>query len=1051
MYQPTSNRPSLLVALSVLLASVVSTYADSLPSPVLLSSGWQLQDIAKVTHPGEEVSAANFQPADWYKATVPGTVLTSLVNDGVYPEPLYGENDRPNKIPESLCRTSYWYRTTFTVPESYTGHRVWLNFEGINYHADVWVNGTKVGAMTGAFIRGNFDISSLAKPGQTATLAVLVAPQPHPGEPHEHTIARGVSGNGGIASMDGPAFFCTIGWDWMPAIRDRDTGIWQKVFLSASGPVLIKEPLVTTDLPLPKLDSSDVAIQVKLQNLTAQPEKGVLKGSFGDVTFEQQVELDPNSTKQITIDPTTTPQLHLKNPKLWWPNGYGPQNLYPVHLAFEADGNESDATDFLVGVRKITYTAPGTDNLTVSVNGVRVMCKGGDWGMDEALKRIPRERLEAQVRMHQLANYTIIRNWVGQSTSEDLYEMCDKYGIMLWDEFFEANPGDGPNPTDIDTYLANARDKMVRFRNHPSIAIWCARNEGNPTKEISDGLTKLMSELEPNRLYQPNSSSGHGAHSGGGYNWETPQQFYHPKYAGEVFKTEIGSVSIPTLESVHAMMPKKDWESINDDWAEHDLERGSSGGDKYPSELNGRYGPAINLADFVRKAQLMNYEGFRAMYEGRFVQMFNPVTGVITWMSNPAQPSFVWQIYSHDLEPNASFFGTRKACEPVHVMLNQDSSHVEVINNLSTALSSATAFIQVFNMDGTLAYKNQWKVEAPASQATDLGTVDWPATLSPVHFVKVQLKDAGGKLLSDNFYWRDPSLGESNLPDLEKLPSVQLKSKVARHDSDGKCLLDVTIENPSDHIALMAHVQLRRKTTGERVLPVYYSDNYISLVPHETKTLTVEAAQADLKGDKPLLVFDGWNIGVVPVTTPDVEIALNDEALPANSPVTNITVLQSHALKWPQSSFKIKCGPGGAHHFMDDLGYDGGTTDSTKDIIDVTTPNAAPFALYQSERSGDFTYTIPVNPAPAGYTVRLHFAEFKLSSARQRKFNVDINGTPVLSNFDIYAEAGAKDKAVVKDFPHVVPGADGNIYLRFHKGSADDAKIDGIEIIPAGS
>jgi hypothetical protein len=1039
------------MALSALLGSGMSLFADSLPSPAILSSGWRLQDIAKVTNPAEEVSAANFQPADWYKATVPGTVLTSLVNDGIYPEPLYGENDRPDKIPESLCRTSYWYRTTFTVPPAYTGHRVWLNLEGINYHADVWVNGTKVGAMTGAFIRGNFDISSLAKPGQTATLAVLVAPQPHPGDPHEHTIARGVGGNGGLTTMDGPTFLCTIGWDWMPAIRDRDTGIWQKVFLSASGPVLIKEPLVTTDLPLPKLDSSDVTIQVKLQNVAAQPEKGVLTGSFGDVTFEQPVEIDPNSTKQITLSPTNTPQLHLKNPKLWWPNGYGPQNLYPVHLTFEADGGESDATDFLVGVRKITYTVPGTDNLTVSVNGVRVMCKGGDWGMDEALKRIPRERLEAQVRMHQLANYTIIRNWVGQSTSEDLYELCDKYGIMLWDEFFEANPGDGPNPIDVDTYLANARDKMVRFRNHPSIAIWCGRNEGNPTKEISDGLNKLMAELEPSRLYQPNSSSGHGAHSGGGYNWETPQQFYHFKYAGEVFKTEIGSVSIPTLEAVHAMMPKSDWESIDDDWAEHDLERGSSGGDKYPYELNDRYGPAINLADFVRKAQLMNYEGFRAMYEGRFAQMFNPVTGVITWMSNPAQPSFVWQIYSHDLEPNASFFAVRKACQPVHVMLNQGNDHVEVINNLGTPVSSATAFVQVFNMDGTSAYKNQWKVEAPASEATDLGTVDWPATLSPVHFVKLQLKDAGGQLLSDNFYWRDPSLGEGNLKDLEKLPSVQLKSKVVRHDSDGKCLLDVTVENPSDHIALMAHVQLRRKTTGARVLPVYYSDNYISLTPHETKTLTVEAAQADLKGDKPLLVFDGWNIGVVPVTTPDVDVALNDEALPTNGPVTNITILQSHALKWPQAGFKIKCGPGGAHHFLDDIGYEGGTTDSTKDIIDVTTPDAAPMALYQSERSGDFTYTIPVNPAPAGYTVRLHFAEFKFAAAGQRKFNVDINGTTMLSDFDIYAEAGARDKAVVKDFPHVAPGPDGYIRIQFHKGSSGDAKIDGIEIIPSGS
>ncbi len=1042
------NRAGVLTSILVFFTGVVSVFADPLPGPVTLSSTWQMQDIAKVANTGEEVSTANFHPTDWYKAIVPGTVLTTLVNNGVYPEPLYGENNRPSKIPESLCRTSYWYRTTFTVPESYSGRRVWLNFDGINFHADVWVNGAKAGAITGAFTRGTFDISSLAKAGQTATLAVLVAPQPHPGDPIEHTISRGLGKNGGITAIDGPTFLCTIGWDWIPGIRDRDTGIWQKVFLSASGPVLIKEPLVTTDLPLPKLDSSDIAVQVKLQNLTAQPEKGIFKGSFGDVTFEQAVEIDPNSTKLVTLNPSTTPQLHLNNPKLWWPNGFGPQNLYPVHLAFEADGSVSDATNFSVGVRKMTYTVPGTDNLTVSVNGVRVMCKGGDWGLDEALKRIPRERLEAQIRMHQLANYTIIRNWVGQSTGEDFYELCDQYGIMLWDEFFQPNPSDGPNPTDLDTYLANSRDKIVRFRNHPSIAIWCGRNEGFPPKNINDGLMKLMEELEPTRLYQPSSTSGHGVHSGGPYFWRAPQEYY--KF-NEAFKTEIGSVSVPTLEAVHAMMPKADWESINDDWAEHDLARGAQGGDRYPGQLNTRYGPAINLADFVRKAQLMNYEAFRAMYEGRFAKMFNPESGVITWMSNPAQPSFVWQLYSHDLEPNSSLFGTRKACEPVHVMLNQSNDHVQVINNLGTPLSGATAYLQVYNLDGTSVYQNQWKVEAPESQATDLGAVAWPATLSSVHFVKLQLKDAGGQLLSDNFYWRGITGHENELQDLAKLPTVQLQAKVVRHDSDGKCLLDVKVENPSDQIALMAHLQLRRKTTDERVLPVYYTDNYLSLIPHETKTLTVEAAQADLEGDKPLLVFDGWNIGVVPVTTPDVEVALNDEALPANSPVTNITIDLSHALKWPQASFKIRCGGGDSNGFQGDKGYDYGMTESTKDVIDLKTPNSAPLAIYQAERYGEFSYTIPLKPVPGDYTVRLHFVETKYSGAGQRKFNVDINGRPALSDFDIFAEAGAKDKAVVKDFPHIAPGPDGKIVIRLYKGSADNPKMNGIEIMPSGA
>ena len=409
---------------------------------------------------GDNVSKQGFQPANWYPATVPGTVLTTLADNKVYPDPLYGENNRPDRIPESLCRTAWWYRTTFNVPASYSGKKIWLNFDGINYSAEIWVNGHKVGAMRGAFERGVFDISELAAPGQEAALAVLVTPPPHPGEPHEHTIANGMGANGGITAIDGPTFLCTIGWDWIPAIRDRDSGIWQKVFISGTGPVAIKDPLVTSDLPLPDVSSAEVAIQAALTNFTDQPQTGTLKGSFGGVSFEVPVTVSPGAAKIVSLDSRSVPQLRVRHPKLWWPNGFGPQNLYTLKLSFQVGGDVSDEKDVSFGIRKITYSVPDSENLTISVNGVRVFCKGGNWGLDEAMKRIPRERLEAQIRMHQIANYTIIRNWVGQSTSEDFYELCDKYGLLLWDEFFQLNPSDGPNPTDLDTYLANVREKQ---------------------------------------------------------------------------------------------------------------------------------------------------------------------------------------------------------------------------------------------------------------------------------------------------------------------------------------------------------------------------------------------------------------------------------------------------------------------------------------------------------------------------------------------------------------------------------------------------------------
>jgi hypothetical protein len=1013
---------------------------------VTISSGWELQDIAKVSKGGAELSQAAFQPKDWYKATVPGTVLTTLVDNGVYPEPLYGENNRPDKIPESLCRTSYWYRTAFSVPAGYAGKKIWLNFDGINYAAEVWVNGHDVGAIKGAFIRGIFDISSLVTPGTGAVLAVLVSPQPHPGVSHEHTIGRGLGKNGGESAIDGACFLCTMGWDWIPAIRDRDTGIWQKVFLSATGPVVLKDPLVTTDLPLPKLDTADIGVGVTVQNVTDQPEKGVLNGSFGEVNFERPVELAPHASKVISLDSRTTPVLHVANPRLWWPNGYGPQNLYTLKLSFAVDGVVSDQQDVTFGVRKITYSVPDSDNLTVSVNGVPIMCKGGDWGLDEAMKRIPRDRLEAQIRMHQLANYTIIRNWVGQSTGQDFYELCDKYGILLWDEFFQPNPGDGPNPTDMDTYMANVRDKVLRFRNHPSIAIWCARNEGFPPPEIDAALRKLLGELEPTRRYQPSSTSGHGVRSSGPYSWRKPREFYG---ASEPFKTEIGSVSIPTLESIQGMMPQKDWETIDDDWAEHDLAGGASGGDRFPSELNKRYGKAVNLSDFTRKGALMTYEAFRAMYEGRNAQLFHPFTGVITWMSNPAQPSFVWQIYHHDLEPNAALFAVRKACEPIHIQLNEKLGNLQVINNLPTPLTGAKAHIAIYNLDGSVAYQNDQEVTAAPSLATDLGPVAWPSTLSSIHFIKLELHDAAGKLLSSNFYWRALPEHADDLSDLSQLQTMTLEAKTARHDANGKCLLEVTLHNPGPQVAMMAHLQLRRQKSGERVLPVYYTDNYVSLVPNETKTVTIEAAQSDLQGDVPLVAIDGWNIAVKPFSSADAAVALNENAQVSHWPVTNISIFHGP----PQDHVALNCAGSAVEGFDQDNYAAGGNEHGVKASIDVSAPMTGPMGIYQSERWGGCIYKIPMNAPPVGhtYTVRLHFAETSFDVAGKRKFNVEINGKKVLSDFDIFQEAGGKNKAIVKQFTGIVPDDEGLITIRVFNGSSDKATIDGVEVLAAGA
>jgi hypothetical protein len=1021
---------------------------NDLPAPITLNAGWALQDAAKVQAAGDTLSRLSYRPAGWYKATVPGTVLTSLVDDGVYPEPLYGENNRPDKIPESLCRTAYWYRAAFRVPAAYAGRRVHLNFGGINYAAVVWVNGHEVGTVKGAFARGLFDVTPYVTPGTLSALAVQILPEPNPGLTHEKTQAAGTGRNGGATAQDGPTFLATIGWDWMPGIRDRDTGLWQGVTLSASGPVTLQDPYVTSTLPLPRTDSADLTVQTTVTNTTARPQKGTLVGMFGQTRFTQAVTLAAGETRTVVLTPQTTPVLHVTHPRLWWPNGYGPQNLYTLHLRFVASTAVSDAKDVTFGIRQITYTVPGSDNLTLSVNGVPVVAKGGDWGMDEAMKRLTPKRLDAQIRMHKLANYTIIRNWVGQSTGDVFYDLCDKYGILLWDEFFQPNPSDGPNPNDTSLYLANVREKILRYRSHPSIALWCGRNEGTPPPAINAGIQALMNELERQRLYQPSSTDGHGVHSGGPYFWRTPREYYT---VDAPFKTEIGSVSIPTLESIHAMMPAKDWGTINDDWAEHDLTRGAQAGDRYPVILGARYGQEVSLPDFVRKAQLANYEAYQAMYEGRFAKLFQPTTGVITWMSNPAQPSFVWQIYDYDLEPNAALFGTRKACEPVHIQLDQDDWHVRIINNRPYPLTAVTARVRVYSLGGTLQYDHTNTVTAGPSAATDAGAVAFPAGLSPVHFVQLELRDARKTLLSDNFYWRADPAHPDDFTALNELPMVALTASAVRHDSAGRCQIAVTLRNPTPNVALMAHLQLRRAHSGRRVLPVFYSDNYVSLLPGAVKTLTVEAAAEDLGGEPPLLAVDGWNVTVRPAVVPAhssrVRLVPNTAALVPAGPARAVGIHAININCGGPASEPFTFSPTPYNGYVADYGSRRGNMQTVADAIDVGTPNSAPALIYQSSRVGTSAYSLAV-PSGQHYLVRLHFAETTFDHAGARRFNAAVNGAPVLTDYDIFAEAGGKDKAVIKSFPGILPDASGRITIALTPGMADQPAISGIQILP---
>jgi len=710
----------------------------------VLADGWRMAFASNVTAQAATVSTSGFDAANWYPASVPGTVLGALVANGVYPDPCYGLNNL--FIPESLSRQDYWYRLEFPAPSELQVLGATLVFNGVNYRAEYWLNGQHLGASTGAFIRTSFEVGGLLRANGLNVLAVRVSPPPHPGIAHEQSLKAGPGPNGGTLCKDGPTFFACEGWDWIPGIRDRNTGLWQDVLLRSHGGIELGDPQVVTRLPqLPDTSRADVTVSVEVHNSSAAAMHGTLRGEFEGVKVEQEVSLAAGATQLVSFAPAEFPALTVQQPRLWWPNGYGAPELYHLTLTFlDANGRLWEPKRTRFGIREVSYelslldgqgsirrveflptragaiavvdhrhaatvkTAqgfmpsfmPGGEQspaiktpddertapfLTLKVNGKRVVCKGGNWGMDDALKRVSRDRLEPYIRLHRDAHCTMIRNWCGQSMEEDLFDLCDEYGLMVWNEFWISTQDYNYEPDDPVLFLDNARDCIRRFRNHPSIVLWCARNEGMPPPAINVGLDELIRVHDGTRYYQPSSRLISLLNSGP---WKHTDPADYFTKIGRGFSTEVGLPAIPTEDTLRAMMPAPDLWPISDTWAYHDCHQ-SGGGDFHPfmNDLAKRFGPATDLGDFVRKAQMLQYENHRAAFEGLNACLWQPGTGRLLWMTQPAWPSTVWQIFSSDYDTAGAYYGVKRACEPIHVQMNLPDFKLVAVNNTFTKIA----------------------------------------------------------------------------------------------------------------------------------------------------------------------------------------------------------------------------------------------------------------------------------------------------------------------------------------------------------------------------
>ncbi len=772
-------------------------------------------------------------------ATVPATVLSSYRNAGALPDPNFDDNLA--MLSESFFNRDFLYKKTFRVPSELQGKRVLLNFDGINWKARVVLNGTELGRVEGAFMRGVFDITKHLK--DENTLLVYIEKNANPASRKIKT-ALNTSFNGGVLGADNPTFHATIGWDWISTIPGRDLGIWNDVYLTAAYDVTISDPLVTTKL---ERGLATMTPSVFVRNYLDREVKGILRGFIGDIAFEKAIALAPMAETEVFFSPDEFPQLKEQQMRLWWPNGYGEPTLYRAGYNFKAEGAEDGITlSYKAGIREMTYSEE-MSRLQIYINGQRFIPLGGNWGFSENHLNYRGREYDIAVDYHRQMNCTMIRNWVGMTGDEEFYEACDRHGIMVWQDFWLANPVDGPNPANEPMFMANAEDYVRRIRRHPSIALYCGRNEGYPPASLNGQLDSLVERLSPGHLYIPSSAddgvSGHGPYRA------MPVKHYFENQTGKLH-SERGMPNVPNIESLRRMLAKDHLWPQNEFWGKHDFtQRGAQYGLSFNALVEGRLGTPASAEQFAEWAQWQNYDGYRAMYEASNLDR----QGLIIWMSHSCWPSMVWQTYDYYFDPTAAFFGIKKACEPLHVQYNEATGMVQMVN-LMRPTADVHVRATIYNLQGRAIWQSHRDMVVPTDTTMNCFPVNVAYAKGESTLLRLEAtSNLNNTPISTNTYmlW-----GETSKAELAQVPQTSLTISPA---GNSQLCKEWVVTNTGTSPALMVRLCLIGADC-KQILPVDYSDNYFHLLPGERRTISIRWNKADDRGQQPVLKVSAFNV-----------------------------------------------------------------------------------------------------------------------------------------------------------------------------------------------
>jgi len=845
-----------------------------------LRDGWQLQSACKLQATGDSIAADGFQTGGWLKTAVPSTVLASQAAAGVFPDPYYGMNLR--QIPgttykigaifanmpmaqDSPYRCGWWYRTEFATPSgAHQGERQWLHFGGINYRGDVWLNGQKIADTTkvaGAYRTYDFDVTEFLKPGKKNVLAVQTF------APTEKDLG--------------------INWvDWNPCPPDKDMGLWGAVDLITTGTVTLRSPLAVTHFVDSTLGTAELTVYAELHNASDRAVKGIVEGTAAGVKFEQPVELAAHEDRTVQFAPEHFSQLRIHSPKPWWPRQMGEPHLERLTLSFHEQGEVTDEQSVDFGIREITSELTANGSRLFRVNGKPILIRGAGWSQDMLL-RTDEHRLRDQFKLVEDMNLNTIR-LEGKLETEDFFHLADKDGILVmlgwcccdhWEHWKDWTA------EDLTIATASLRSQMLRLRQHASLLVWLNGSDNAPPTNVERAYLDVEAETHwPNPIIsaaQSEVTAGgglNGVKMTGPYDYVAPSYWYLDKQNGGAygFNTETSpGPAIPSLASREKFLPDAQAWPPTANWSMH------YGGGEFlnlkvlDDSMAAVYAKPQSAADYERLAGAMEYDSERAMFEAYSRNKYAS-TGVIQWMLNNAWPSMIWHLYDYYLDAGAGYFGTKKACEPVHIQYSYDDRSIVVVNSTYERVAGLHASVSVHNAAWKELYKEEAAVDAGIDSSQIVTTI--PESLysdaERIFFIDLTLTDKAGKVVSRNFYWvpgtlttfdwgktdytHTPASRHEDLTALANLPAAKLVAHAEIEKTARGREVRVELENPSEALAFQVSAAIRT-SSGGLIAPVIWSDNWIELVPGEKRVLT--ALLPESGAEAPTVQIASWNAG----------------------------------------------------------------------------------------------------------------------------------------------------------------------------------------------